>query len=244
MKVITMTAYKRPDFLEQALAFLSRCEGVKEYVLIVSVDPAPEPAAQEKIRELLGKVSFCVCRPMFNPARLGLNKNTFQVLDAGFARSEFVTHVEDDVLLSPDALMFFEHCRNKYRADRNVFNVSAVHNRVCSEDRDFLAVERRKWFTVGWGWGTWRDRWEGRDGFKARWGGDYSSWAPYLNLKVRGEKQEVHPRLSRGMNIGTTGENTPSVEFFNKYCLISSWGGDARWAGAAKTRAKEWSTLA
>ena len=234
-----MTAFGRPEYLKRAIEALRTCVGISKYTLIVAIDPAPNPTEQKHIRELVENITFCKCTPIFNDSRLGLNRNTLKVLDVGFSMGEFVVHVESDVLLGPDALQYFEYCESKYRNDPATFSVTAINNMPCTSPDDYIIHERRQWFSCS-GWGTWADRWKGTGGIVSNWGNDPKSWAPHLNLNVRGDRCEIYPRLSRSINIGVEGENTPSVEYFNKYCLISSWSGDNRWFTEAIARGAEW----
>lgn len=238
-KVITMTVFRRPHYLKQVLDALSCCVGIKEYTIVISIDPAPDPSVKDIIRAMLTKICFCKCIYSFNATRLGMNKNTHKALDSGFGLSNFIVHLDDDVLLGPDALQYYEYCDRKYRNDIKVFSVTGTNNNKCELADDYTKISRRQWFT-SWGWGTWRDRWTEVGGANYSWGTDKRSWDSYLNRITRRERYEIYPLLARSKTIGEVGENTPSVNFFNKYCLISSWSGDQRWINNAKFRAREW----
>jgi len=241
-KIVAMTAYMRPHYLKQTLDALSSCVGINNYHLVISVDPAQDPVIRESIRDIVLRIGFCKCTRLFNQRKMGLNINTLTAIAEGFRFSDFVVYVEEDVLLGPDALAYFDYCGNKFQADKSVFSITAVFNKRCIQDEEYLKIDRQKWFTP-WGVGLWLDRWH-EIGPKESWGKiGKMSWDAYVNRNIRRDRHEIYPLLSRGKNIGVIGEHTPSQEFYNKYFLIQSWSGNDRWRNDAAKRSIEWGAL-
>lgn len=233
-KVIATTTYARPHYLREVLDTVGRCSGVGQYMFVVAVDPSPDETIKDNIRTLVEGIRFCKCIPLFNKTRMGINENTFRALSVGFQLSDYVIYFDEDVVLGPDALRYFEYC-NRFRDDPSIFNITALCNRKCESRKEYLKTDRRKWFTPG-GFATWQERIMGHKGI---WGPG-ESWDVRVNTVVRGDRYEIYPLLARSKNIGVIGEHTPSREFFNKYCLIQSWSGDEVWSRYASDNAGMW----
>ncbi len=105
-KVITMCHCLRPDYSRRVLHALGECVGIADYLILPHVEPA-----SEEVRAEIEAIDFAECLPTFNASRLGVNRNTENALLDGFAFGDFVIHVEDDIVLAPDALLFYESMR-------------------------------------------------------------------------------------------------------------------------------------
>ncbi len=207
-----MCHYNRPEYTRRSLEALSKCEGIREYVVCLFQDgqrglPTREMREVKRLLDAIYRDGPTNGVAWWGPAveHRGVNRATKAVLDEGFIANsaDFVIHVEDDVLLAPDALRFFEHCAETYKDDPEVFSITA-YNRQRErppEDR-WHCVERRSWYH-GWGWGTWRNRYdEFKDELVA---GGGETWDVHLHKRVMhrpGPRVEVHPTLSRSQNIG------------------------------------------
>ena len=47
--------------------------------------------------------------------------NVFKALSLAFLEADYNIHLEDDILLHRDALLYFEHCGRAYRDDASIF---------------------------------------------------------------------------------------------------------------------------
>jgi hypothetical protein len=173
--VITSVHWKRPDYTRQHLERLSKCDGIKDCLYLPHVEPAmpkdkpADKAAAEEVRALIQNVDFCDCKPTFNARRLGAEPNTIGALTEAYSYSDFCIHLEDDILLSEDALVYYWYCRAKYNDDQSVLSITAYH-RVNNAPHPvyFHKMARRVWFH-GWGFAMWRSRYDGylrHQGFK------------------------------------------------------------------------------
>lgn len=212
-KIITMTACDRYAYLSEVLAHLSRCVGISEYVLVPHVEPG-----NDFVVGALCAVDFMAVEPVLNHHNLGCSRNTFEALEDGFSRSDYVIHVEDDVLLAPDALQFFEYCRSYGRID-DLFSVTAFAGGTTRTPRSQdHTVKIKRWFD-GWGWATWRDRWQE---IRADWDYGYTKpvtppdvgkgWDINMNYSTRGGRGVLYPLLSRSHNIGRYGIHQGATE--------------------------------
>lgn len=151
--VITMTHYKRPDYTRRSLAALAKCEGIAQCTLVLHAEPG-----NDEVVDLLNAVDFCERRVVVNPERIKADPNTVGALDHGFTLSDFAIHVEDDILLAPDALDYFWWARAFYHHDQKVGSISGYNrNADAPHPAYYHDVRRLSWFHP-WGVGLWRDR--------------------------------------------------------------------------------------
>ena len=237
-KVITLTLCNRPEYTRRMFASLSKCVGIKDYLLL----PQIEPVSHEVVSVARG-VNFAECKYEINQKRLGCATNTFMALKRGFGLSDFVIHVEDDVCLAPDALLYAEFCAKRFRDASDVYTVSLYHRGKCDESQ-FYKVTKRNWF-VPWGWGTWKNRWEEPGGMTSNW--DFESkpgdkgWDVNINERLRKGRNEVHPVLARSLNIGAEGGiHTPSAKWHKENVHSDFWAGDASVHQSISSNADRW----
>ena len=201
---ITVSAYNRPEYLQQTLAALRECEGFDSCRVVVLIDPSDEAGRCAEVATTLGFVCFAYAtRAGCNAAIMNAFAYGFQVME-----SEFHLHFEDDTVPTRDALRWFAWARDAYRDQARIMNVSG-YQRVSIGCLDECGA--RRWFTP-WGWGVWRDRW---DGLAAGWvRDDATSWDVVVNHVLRAGRHEVFPTVSRIQNIGAErGTHVPSAEW-------------------------------
>lgn len=194
-KVITMTAYKRPDYTKQVLDNLQKCINFEKYTLLVNIEPG-----YSDVIKLFDNIPNCDV--IVNKQVLGCAINTFNTLRRGFEQSDYVIHLEDDTIPGIDSLLYLEWVNNTYKNDSNIFTASA-YNRVYNINeigpKDYFSAKCCPWFT-GWMWATWKDRFEEMDknwDFIDRFG-----WDNNINKNIRGNRLEITPKLPRSRNIG------------------------------------------
>lgn len=191
MKTISISLYNRPEYTKKMFESLKKCSGINEYIIFVSIDPGSEEVVN------IAK-NFSPDVLIVNKNRLGCNTNIFQSLSLAFtAGSKYNIHVEDDVLLSPDCIQYFNWCQ-QYENDNSIFSISA-YNRTTKESPPHL-ISRIQSFRC-WGWATWSSRWKE---MKPRWDHDnrYLGWDNNINNRIRNSRYEIYPLLSRSQNIG------------------------------------------
>ena len=220
MKVITMPVWGRPQYAFKALESLSHCAGIEHYLLLIHIDGA----CHQDMKKLACSVEFCERIVVEHGEKLGCNGNTRHALAHGFKESNFVIHVEEDVVLAPDTLRWFEWA-NQFGSDADIFTVNAWRHDVgwlpesgspkpADEDQKASKIP----FFNCWGWATWIDRWREID---AGWtnGTDLSlSWDVKVS-EIRGNRMGIQPHISRAMNIGSGGG------VHRGDCLLTHWAG-------------------
>lgn len=213
MKLITTVHFNRPDYTRQCLDHLSRCVGIENYTLLAYVEPG-----NEEVISLLRNFSACQSEVTVHPHRFGCNRNTKETLFRGFERSDYVIHLEDDVLFAPDTLLYFEWARQFH--DSNLLSISAYHR--STEPADPHLILHRLWFCP-WGWATWKNRWETIQDH-VTW--DPPSWDCHFARQKAWPISELHPAWSRSQNIGAlSGIHVPSPEWHQSHQHVPSWIG-------------------
>jgi len=197
MRTISLTAHRRPEYLGRVLQALSRCAGIERYHVRIFCDPTKRKREQracveQACVEQADRYGFdCVV----NERQLGVDGNTGKAVRWGFeAGSSYHVHMEDDTLPSRGTLLWFEWAEH-LGSNADFFSVSGYERMPSGSVFEYGA---RPWFHP-WGFATWADRWE-----QVAWRGALlpgTGWDTRLN-KLRGERLEAFPRVSRMQNIG------------------------------------------
>lgn len=201
MKVITSTHYNRPSHTSELLDSLHNCIGIEDYFVIFCVEPGCD-----EVINLIQRDTSLNKKIVINDKLLGLWVNKKHALEQGFACSDYVIHLEDDLLLSRDALKFFEWCNATFKTQQAIFSATAFSNQTpessfrrnlcphCSSQCGYYQVRRRRDGPSPLAWATWKDRWLE---YKDEWSGED------VRLHVcRKDRFEVFPVLSRATHTG------------------------------------------
>jgi hypothetical protein len=235
-KIITLSLYNRPGYTVKVLDSLQRCEGIKDYVIVPIIDKQEGTNNQEFMRAILlkfAKSGLPVDLPRFHEDNVGCNANIYTCLNIGFQFTDFLIHVEDDIVLAKDALKYFEWADKQYKDDKEVFTVDAYNNEQHDTFPSAYEIKRSQSFKP-WGWGTWVDRWEG---IKDRWQFGFEprrengqivfeggGWDVCMKKLLRGDRYRIYPRIARCLNIGAIGgAHTPSEKFHHDKHDIKVW---------------------
>lgn len=235
-KVITMTLCNRPQYTKRVLESLSRCIGIEKYLLLPFIEPG-----NDEVIGLVRGISFCECKMSINSKKMGCATNTFLALQKGFQSADFVTHVEDDVCLAPDALHYMEFCAERFKNVRDVYTVCLYQRGPCSES-NLHTISKRSYF-VPWGWGTWKNRWQEPNGMSGNWDLNESrgGWDVHINKVLRKSRNEVYPILARAINIGAEGGvHTPSSEWHKQNVHSDIWAGSPVFNGKILQNTHRW----
>ncbi len=242
-KIITLSLYNREDYTFHVLNHLSKCNGIETYTIIPVIDHDNKSGRNQAEMTSLLYAATCqtklkIDQPRYQQSNVGCNANIFTCLNIGFKVTDYLIHIEDDIILAPDALQYFEWCRTKYENDKEVFSVDAYNaNREKIVDQNPNIVCRNKKFRC-WGWATWIDRWESiKERFPFSYGPQYEggkcvfkggSWDCAVCDWLRGDRYRVYPLLARSKNIGAKGgAHTPSPEWhYKKHTENYRWAGD------------------
>jgi hypothetical protein len=224
-KVITTCQFRRPEYTRQVLEALRGCVGIEEYTILAHIEPG-----DEEVHALIRAIDFAECRRVENPYVQDVSLNTENALRHGFLMADYVIHIEDDIVCAPDALRYYEWCRERYRDDPRVFSVTGYNRRSTpAPPEESHTVRLRQWFHP-WGVATWKDRWERFQG--QLFGCRADPWAVYLNKTYCSggsppQCHEVYPELSRSQNIGLEkARSSRSPEWYREHHMLKYWAGN------------------
>jgi hypothetical protein len=217
MKTITMTAYRRPDYTVKALSALSTAlayaadKGIHYDDIYISVDSGHEQS--EAVRQVVSDWSPPHNHPkkvnvwrLHQSTHLGIDANTEWVINAAFdmGKSSFNLHLEDDIVISPDALLLCEW----YRLDPPGAE-DALTLGIASSSRSPAAPLFVAWHPIfsPYGWACRRHNWLYH--LRPQWNHkkhDPRGWDWSIShYMYRHGFYSIHPLLSRALNIGAKG---------------------------------------
>lgn len=204
MKTITMPVYRRPQYMRRALEAIKTCDP-KDYVLFVGVEPGcPETS------KMASEISFMRRVIINNKKILGVAGNAKSLLDTVFSwGSSFNVHVEEDVVVTPDALALADW----YSSIQDRYAVLGLVNYFSNPDRPIDVLDTHYFAPIGWC--IKRTMWEsliGPEWLNDSRGYDFS----IANTIDRTKTRTLHPMLSRSTHIGRDGGVHCSKEYHDK----------------------------
>jgi hypothetical protein len=114
---ITVAAYNRPDYLKQVLdSLMGALSHIRwsSWQIIIGIDPggSRQTEVEQVARQFLERQ---VGTMLIWPEHLGVSEAPRRLLQRAFMRgSDYNLHLEDDTVLSPDALNFVDCIQNEY----------------------------------------------------------------------------------------------------------------------------------
>jgi len=254
MNILTLKAWNRPDFLKQSLDSLSRCEGIKNYHVIISIDMAENNTDSYLVFDEFKFNNPDISTECFvHQNRLGCAGNTRWCLENGFGPdSKYTIHLEDDVLVARDYLKYMEWAANLLLQNGDIFAASPFIrecHRPYIKSSSLNNACLRNWFEPGGGFVITKERWKEIQALGGVFGVDYisergrhplcygiewlgeirrndnGSWGwPFGKYHANGRKT-LYPCVSRVRNIGSFGLHTKTNEFHNTYIDNLEWAG-------------------
>ncbi len=218
--VLAFTACDRPHFLKDSLDSWLKTN----LELVTSVQFFIEPT--DRLVEIEAVIAYFEAEcpvPVIahvNPEKYGVLKNPWKLFENLFDKqlATFVILGEDDFIVSPDALDFFDVQRREAQP-----NTLAI----CLKNVGEMSDENPSTFNYtthfdGNIWGTWAENW--RNHLKDSWDFDYSSgkadetpsgWDWNIGLRVIPQNglRCLTPTASRSFHIGTTGVHCTADDY-------------------------------
>lgn len=205
---VAMTAYRRPDYLENTLAAWLSVRGLTD--LHVSIDYSDTQMIMADVVHRSAQLNHSVNVYLtLRPKHLGVLEHPYQLLCEEFADHDFAVLAEEDVLPSVDTLEYMAWCRD-YLADTKIM-AACAHSRFVGS----VPVDGRKTIHTARTfdpliWGTWRDKWA--TWLQPTWDHDYSSgdegheagwdWNIRKRVLAVSGHQCAFPLTSRSLHIG------------------------------------------
>ena len=250
MAPIVVFAYNRPDHLQQTLEHLSLADGALDSELWIfcdgpkyGADAAQIDAARVVAESPVWRKHFAAVRVEISDVNKGLASSIIQGVSRVILSAGHVIVVEDDVLVSPDFLLFMNDCLAFYQSNQKVGSITGFSPLVqppAGYMHDVMAVPRN----CSQCWATWADRWNEVD-----WGahnaaliwqnralrrrfniagndrayrlqrqlaGQIDSWSVRFGLwQTLGARHTIYPVHNRVRNIGYDGSGAHTLQHEN-----------------------------
>ena len=216
-RTITIAAYNRAKYLEQVMDSLSTaldaCPEFKPQQITIGIDPLDKTIFHTEVVSvantfLLSRRDY-FCRVIVWPEHLGVNEHPRRLLQYAFEELEsgFNVHLEDDTVLSPDALRLALWFSQLDTASVYTAGCLAVclHNPSLNYDNPERVYRTEAFGAWGWGchyaaWSRWlAKRWNHKRELPIGW-----DWSITETMRDNGLRCFA-PSLSRVRNIGRLG---------------------------------------
>jgi len=232
MKTITFPVGYRPYYLKQFLNSLS-AQSLEGYTIICS---AENHAGCIKVLETCGFPITILRKPESTGVRShsGARDNMFNVLNYAFNNgSTFNVHLEDDFILSPDALDLANWYYETYKSSPMTYMCYGLFN-WGSAGEDFSGVVEAPTFH-GLGWCAFKENWDAcydkswyDDALARKYSTAYGwDWAVEGYFKEH-KCKAILPVVSRTYHIGRLDGTCCTVDFFDKTYVGLVWNQKAR----------------
>jgi hypothetical protein len=232
-KVVTIVAFDRFHYFRHVINQLLEAWGSEDYVVAIWIDGAPKKEAsfsREGWEQIVAysqqlqwlsrdaSVGFRDVLVDVAPTNLGVWANKKRGVAGAMQLTDFAVVLEDDIVLSRDALRWFEwHVTSGLIFERpdiaiaTCWSTSFPHSPGAVEAHDLLLARQlglldKYWvdaWAQPWGWALWRRTWD-ELGMNSSWNGQ--DFQLGQALKARG-RFETMPLVARCNNIGSVGQN-------------------------------------
>ena len=229
MKTISISLYNRPQYTEKMFDALKQCQHIKDYYIFISIDTSEAETQNElDVIKLAQKSNLSNKKIIIQKKRLDCATNVYTAIKMAFnAGSEYNIHIEDDIIVCKDTLLYFEWANKQYFKDKKVFCITSYNKRGTQPSlTEFNKVLRSAGFN-SWGWAIWIDRWKQ---IENNWDFCYKDmgWDYHLLHHMQNKNLvKIAPLVSRVQNIGAeNGRHVPSREWHAKNHYNKIWVGN------------------
>lgn len=230
MKIITTTTSlalsppSRREIAVRHIKSLSEVRGIDKWYLYVGVERGCEAD-----RELYEAIDFMPVVFHDNEAQAQCTLNTLSIFSKAFMSGvDFLCHIENDILVSPDYVEYFDRLIPKYAFDPSIFSINAYTDNEDMGNR--YKVYRRPWMTcwgVGFGRMSLAQLLYDTTRFPLQKVVD-NGWDCHAQMYTRQKRMCIHPYFSRCLHIGIEGlhddsklRDVPAMTEENR-----TWGGN------------------
>lgn len=158
---ILVFGYNRPDKLDQVLLSLKACPEFEGSWVTIFVDGPKNASDREKVeqvREVARSHKSSNVDIRVRDTNIGLKNSIREGVNRIFEDHETAIILEDDLVVAPGILSYFNSALREFAEDHRVWSVSAYMYEVPSyrekQEAFFLPIANP------WGWATWRHCWQ------------------------------------------------------------------------------------
>ena len=205
---VVVFAYNRPDSLERLLRSIEKSEDYRQFTYYLVCDGPKsndDSVAISRIKDIAQDSSIVFARFFFNSCNQGLKNNIYTHVSLLFATHRALIVLEDDLVLAPQALRYFDSALNVFCGNNNICQISG-YLPPCkfAPKTPFFASA-----TTSWGWATWDYAWK--------------DFALDLPLQVK----KLHSTKTRFAYDIQSSYPFSYVTFLEEFSKVSSWA--IRW---------------
>ena len=158
---VAVFAYNRPDKLTAMMTSLRACRGFSDSPVTIFVDgpkqPRDEPSVNA-VRAFVRALGLPNVSWSFQKGNRGLRRSIYAGVSELIDEYGNVIVLEDDLILSPGALDFFNEGLHRYQSDERVWSI-AGYTYDAPQIRN-LSTTFALPFAHPWGWATWARAWD------------------------------------------------------------------------------------
>ena len=247
---ILLFAFKRNYELKQTVEALRNNLLAKESNLYIFSDAAKTQTDQPFVLEVRKYIKtiqgFKNIHIVESEKNKGLANSIIDGVTQIINTNEKVIVLEDDLLTSPNFLVYMNHCLDRYSENKKVFSISGYTFPIANPNSLDIYFTKRG---SSWGWATWKDRWVNIDWqindyyqFKNNknsrkkfneMGSDMAnmldkqmnnkmdSWAiRWCYNQFKNNQFTVYPFVSKVKNIGFSDGATHTFDIINRYDTV------------------------
>ena len=158
---VALFVYNRADNTRRTLEALARntlARNTQVYVFSDGGKDAKSWALVNKVRKVVSDFAGAFARfeLVARPENIYLERNITEGIAQVFAEHNRIIVLEDDIVTSPYYLQYMNQAFELYEDVPRVMHVAGFTNLVLPDVPFYFTPHMS-----GWGWGTWRDRWNG-----------------------------------------------------------------------------------
>ena len=159
---ILLFAYDRADHLAKVLDSIKKAELSEETSIYIFCDGAKKNASEEhlkrieEVRALVQAFDHCKDKELiFSEQNKGLEKSIIGGINQVFEKHDLAIVLEDDIVISEKALVYFNIALNLYKDDDQVMHVTGFQLKMEDLPETFFLR-----YPPCWGWATWKSSWK------------------------------------------------------------------------------------
>ena len=163
---VMVPTLNRLDHLRTCLDSLSRCTWAEHTEVYVGLDYPPAPkyeAGYKQVKEFLencGDMGFKRLHVIKRDKNYGPAMNFRALQTFLFKKYDRIICCDDDIEFSPNALVYFDECFEKYKDDKDVVAVTAFSFPIQWKVSKGATCLKQNVHAAAWGVGYWRDTYE------------------------------------------------------------------------------------
>ena len=157
---LAIFAYNRPESLKRLLDSLQNCDGYDQADVTIFIDGPRSDADLDAVRKTR-QVAETLAKPNWvikaDAANKGLRRSISQGVTDVCNRHGRAIVIEDDLVLSPLALRYFQDALDRYADEPRVWSICGYmfqSKKLMQQDSNFFLP-----YAHPWGWATWSRAW-------------------------------------------------------------------------------------